>query len=136
MSLSRKPKASNKNKCGSFKTRGSIITISQEGKKPGEKAEQGRNVVNNFLHPLPFLCLNPLPPSAPSSLLHTLFITADFPLAAAILHNPPTCPTPPSCIVHMRAGVCYQRASSFQELLRQEGSLSKGRRGARFSYYR
>lgn len=56
----------------------------------------GRNVVNNSCSPsLISSPLYSLPPFTPSSLLHTLFITAYFPLAIAIVSHPPTNqPTP------------------------------------------
>lgn len=76
----------------------------------------GRNVVNNSCSPsLISSPLYSLPPFTPSSLLHTLFITAYFPLAIAIVSHPPTNqPTP--CIIHMRAGVCPESSLSFPEL--------------------
>ena len=52
------------------------------------KKWQGRQERSKQLPAPPPISFLPLLP--PSSLLHTLFITADFPLAIAIVSNPPT----------------------------------------------
>lgn len=114
------------------KNSGSIITIRPRLKKWQSRQERSKQL------PAPPPISFPLLP--PSSLLHTLFITADFPLAIAIVSNPPTHPLTHTHThtIHRRAGVCPQHGSvtsrAFTPLVVAR-CLSNGNRATEFLYF-
>lgn len=84
---------------------GSVINISPTTKYNYRKRESMEERSKQLPAPPPISLLPPSPPFTLSSLLHTLFITADFPLARAVVSNPPTHQPPPHHS-HEGAGVC------------------------------